>query len=196
MISFLQGKYDLIEPTHVIMDVNGVGYEVKISLNTFSAIKNQEKGRLHTHFHVKEDAQTLYGFFEASERKRFQDLISISGVGPSTALMILSSLDPAELTNAIAAENTGMIQGVKGVGAKTAQRIVLELKDKMKKEGLIDKAVEIVPSANNSLKVEALSALTTLGISKPAAEKAVAKILLEHKDITLEEVIKLALKRA
>lgn len=196
MISFLEGKYDLIEPTHVVMNINGVGYEVKISLNTFSVIKNHDKGRLHTHFHVKEDAQTLYGFFEASEKKRFQDLISISGVGPSTALMILSSLDPSELTNAIAAENTGMIQGVKGVGAKTAQRIVLELKDKLKKEGLIDKAVEIVPSANNSLKNEALSALTTLGISKPAAEKVVAKILLEHKDIKLEEVIKLALKRA
>lgn len=186
----------VIEPTHLIINVNGVGYEVKISLTTYSDVKELKKGRVHTHFHVKEDAQTLFGFSQVSERKRFQDLISISGVGPSTALMILSSLDPHELQNAIAAENTGMIQSVKGVGAKTAQRIVLELKDKMKKEGILDKAVEIVPSQNNTLRTEALSALTTLGISKPAAEKSINAVLRENKDVSLEQIIKLALKRA
>lgn len=196
MIAYLEGKLAVKEPTHLIIDINGMGYEVKISLNTFSAIKLKESAKIYTHFHVKEDAQTLFGFFEASEKKRFLELISISGVGPSTALMILSSLSPDELANAIAAENTGMIQQVKGVGAKTAQRIVLELKDKMKKEGLLDKAVELVPSANNTLRIEALSALTTLGINKSVADKTIQSILKENQDISLEDLIKLALKRA
>ncbi|MFY0689647.1 MAG: Holliday junction branch migration protein RuvA [Cyclobacteriaceae bacterium] len=196
MITYLEGKLELKEPTHVIIDVNGIGYEVKISLTTFSEVKSLKKVRLHTHFHVKEDAQTLYGFYHASEKKRFQDLIGISGVGPSTALMILSSLSAEELQAAIAHENVKVIQGVKGIGAKTAQRIVLELKDKMKKEGLLDKAIKIPSSPNNRLRSEALSALITLGIGKPAAEKTVDALLNEDQDLTLEELIKLALKRA
>lgn len=196
MITFLEGELVVIEPTHIVVNVNGVGYEVKVSLNTYSAFKAEKHAKIHTHFHIKEDAHTLYGFSEASEKKRFQDLISISGVGPSTALMILSSLSPEELQQAIAAENTGQIQSVKGVGAKTAQRIVLELKDKMKKEGLLDKSIEIIPQANNTLRSEALSALTTLGISKQIAEKTINSILSENEDLSLEELIKLALKRA
>jgi len=196
MITFLEGDFIVKEPTHLVINVMGIGYEVKISLNTFSSVKNLSKGKIQTHFHVKEDAHTLYGFFHESEKKRFQDLISINGVGPSTALMILSSLEPEELQSAIAAENVGMIQKVKGVGAKTAQRIILELKDKMKKEGLIDSSLEFKASIDNTLKVEALSALTTLGISKPAAEKTVNAILKENADLTLEQLIKLALKRA
>jgi Holliday junction DNA helicase RuvA len=196
MIAYLEGTLIVKEPTHLIMDVGGIGYEVKISLGTYSAIKNLERSKIHTHFHVKEDAQTLFGFFEVSEKKRFLDLISINGVGPSTALMILSSLTPEELQSAIVAENTGQIQAVKGVGAKTAQRIILELKDKMKKEGILEKAIENLPSINNTLRNEALSALTTLGINKNVADKTVQTLLKEHQDISLEELIKLALKRA
>ena len=196
MIAYLEGKLIVKEPTHLIIDVNGMGYEVRISLSTYSTVKNLDRGRLHTHFHVKEDAQTLYGFAEPSEKRRFLDLISISGVGPSTALMILSSLSPEELQSAILAENTGMIQSVKGVGAKTAQRIILELKDKMKKEGLLDKAIENLPTPDNTLRNEALSALTTLGINKSVADKTIRSLLKEHQDISLEDLIKLALKRA
>lgn len=196
MIAYLEGKLVVREPTHLIMDVNGIGYEVKISLQTFSAVKDLERAKVFTHFHVKEDSQTLFGFFEPSEKKRFLDLLSINGVGPSTALMILSSLSAEELQNAIAREDVGTIQGVKGIGAKTAQRIVLELKDKMKKEGLLDKISVSSPIFDNSLKAEALSALTTLGISKPAAEKSITSILKEEGDIKLEELIKLALRRA
>lgn len=196
MIAYLEGKIETNEPTHIILDVGGVGYEIKISLNTFSAIKQLESVRLHTHFHVKEDAHTLYGFFDLSEKRRFLDLIGISGVGPSTALMVLSSLSPEELQSAIAGENVAVIQSVKGIGGKTAQRIVLELKDKLKKEGLLEKTADFAPNVSNTLKSEALSALTTLGISKPAAEKSIDAILNEHEGLRLEDLIKLALKRA
>lgn len=197
MIAFIQGKIAEKYPTHVIIDVQGVGYEIKISLITYSAIKDVESTKLFTHFHVKEDAQTLFGFSQFSEKKRFLDLVSISGVGPSTALMILSSLSPEELQNAIVSEDIKTIQGVKGIGLKTAQRIVLELKDKMKKEGLLDKATQIPLMADNSLASEALSALMTLGIGKPAAEKTIHLIIREYgSEIRLEELIKLALKRA
>lgn len=196
MITYLEGKLVVKEPTHLVIDINGMGYEVKISLSTFSDIKGLEKAKIHTHFHVKEDAQTLYGFSQISEKKRFLDLVSISGVGPSTALMILSSLSPEELQSAIVAENTGMIQAVKGVGAKTAQRIILELKDKMKKEGILGKVIENGPSTNNTLRNEALSALSTLGINKNVADKTIQSLLRENADISLEDLIKLALKRA
>ena len=196
MIAYLKGSLASKEPTHVIMDVNGMGYEVKITLNTFSAIKQLDKAQLFTHFHVKEDGQTLFGFSTLSEKKRFQQLISINGVGPSIAIMILSSLSPEELQMAIVSENVGQIQKVKGVGAKTAQRIVLELKDKMKKEGLLEQSIGLSIPQSNTLRDEALTALTTLGISKPAAEKTISAILKEKEGLELEELIKLALKRA
>ncbi|MEM6829378.1 MAG: Holliday junction branch migration protein RuvA [Bacteroidota bacterium] len=197
MITYLKGKLAYKDPTHVIVDVMGVGYEVKISLTTYSHIKEKEDLLIHTYLHIKEDAHTLFGFYDASERKRFLDLLSISGVGPSTALMILSSLEAKELQAAIAHEDVKTIQSVKGIGAKTAQRIVLELKDKMKKEGLLDKTEEIAPLPNNTVKTEALSALTTLGISKSVAEKSIHMILKEYgDDINLEDLIKQALKRS
>lgn len=196
MINYLEGKLVVKDPTYLVIDVNGVGYEAKISLITYAAFKNEEKAKVHTHLHIKEDAHTLYGFSEVSEKKRFLDLISISGVGPSTGLMILSSLSPEEIQRAILNEDVRTIQSVKGIGLKTAQRIVLELKDKMKKEGLLDKAVELIPTPDNRLREEALSALTTLGIGKPAAEKSIDLILKQHgQQIKLEELIKLALKR-
>jgi len=197
MIAYLKGKLAYKDPTHLIIDVGGVGYDVKISLTTYSQVKDKEDILIQTYLHIKEDAHTLFGFYEISERKRFLDLLSINGVGPSTALMILSSLDAQELQSAIANEDVKTIQGVKGIGAKTAQRIVLELKDKMRKEGLLDKTIEIQPKINNTLKSEALSALMTLGITKSIAEKTVAIILKEHgEEISLEELIKLALKRS
>jgi len=146
---------------------------------------------------VKEDSQTLFAFFDLAEKKRFLDLVSISGVGPSTGLMILSSLSADELQNAIISEDIKTIQGVKGIGLKTAQRIVLELKDKMKKEGLVERSLEIQQMGNNTLRDEALSALTTLGINKSAAEKSIAIILKQQgQQIKLEELIKQVLKRA
>jgi len=196
MINYLSGKLVVKDPTHVVIDVHGVGYEAKISLITYAAIKNLEESKIFTHLHVKEDAHTLYGFSDPSEKKRFLDLISISGVGPSTGLMILSSLSPEEIQRAILSDDVKTIQSVKGIGLKTAQRIILELKDKMKKEGLLEKASENVSIPNNTLRNEALSALTTLGISKPAAEKSIDLILKEHgQQVKLEELIKLALKR-
>ena len=197
MIAYLEGKLAVKDPTHIVIDINGIGYEAKISLNTYSSVKGLESCKVYTHLHIKEDAHTLYAFFEPAEKKRFLDLISISGVGPSTGLMILSSLSAEELQYAIVHEQVKVIQGVKGIGLKTAQRIILELKDKMKKEGLLEKAVELLPQADNTLYDEALSALTTLGISKPMAEKSVRSLLKEHnQNIELEELIKLALKRA
>lgn len=197
MINYLQGKLAIKDPTYVVVDVGGVGYEAKISLITYTAIKSLEHVKLYTHLSIREDAHTLYGFFEVSEKKRFLDLTSISGVGPSTGLMILSSLSPEELEQAIISEDIKTIQAVKGIGSKTAQRIVLELKDKMRKEGLLNRGMEIVPSTNNTLRNEALSALTTLGISKPVAEKSIDSILKQHgQQVKLEDLIKLALKRA
>ncbi|WP_462252729.1 Holliday junction branch migration protein RuvA [Ekhidna sp.] len=197
MITYLKGRLAFKDPTHLIVDVGGVGYEVKISLITYSQVKDKEDILIQTYLHVKEDSHTLFGFYEQSEKKRFLDLLSINGVGPSTALMILSSLDAKELQAAIIQEDVKTIQSVKGIGGKTAQRIILELKDKMKKEGLLDKSVEIQPLFNNTLRSEALSALTTLGINKSAAEKTVDKILKEYgEEIKLEELIKFALKRS
>lgn len=197
MITYLKGRLAFKDPTHLVVDVGGIGYEVKISLTTYSQVKDKEDILIQTYLHVKEDSHTLFGFYEASEKKRFLDLLSINGVGPSTALMILSSLDAKELQAAIVQEDVKTIQSVKGIGGKTAQRIILELKDKMKKEGLLDKSVEIQPRFDNTLRSEALSALTTLGINKSIAEKTVDKILKEYGiEIKLEELIKLALKRS
>ncbi|MEO9483479.1 MAG: Holliday junction branch migration protein RuvA [Ekhidna sp.] len=197
MITYLKGRLAFKDPTHLVIDVGGVGYEVKISLITYAQVKDKEDILIQTYLHVKEDSHTLFGFFEQSEKKRFLDLLSINGVGPSTALMILSSLDAKELQAAIVQEDVKTIQSVKGIGGKTAQRIILELKDKMKKEGLLDKSVEIKPRFDNTLRFEALSALTTLGINKSAAEKTVDKILKEYGDeIKLEQLIKQALKRS
>ncbi len=197
MITYLKGRLAFKDPTHLVVDVGGVGYEVKISLTTYSQVKDKEDILIQTYLHVKEDSHTLFGFSEQSEKKRFLDLLSINGVGPSTALMILSSLDAKELQAAIVQEDVKTIQSVKGIGGKTAQRIILELKDKMKKEGLLDKSVEIHPRFDNTLRSEALSALTTLGINKSAAEKTVDKILKEYgEEIKLEELIKQALKQS
>ncbi len=197
MITYLEGKLAVKEATYVVMDVNGVGYEVKITLNTFSTIKNLDQFKLHTHLHIKEDAHTLYGFSDPKEKSRFQDLISISGVGPATGLMILSSLSPAELQNAILNDDVKTIQSVKGIGGKTAQRVILELKDKMGKEDITGIDSKLSSNTSNTFRSEALSALITLGINRNSAEKSIDTILRGHQgNISLEELIKLALKTA
>ena len=200
MIAYLKGRLVFKDPTHVLIDVNGIGYHVNISLATFSEIKDEEDILLHTYLHVKEDAHTLYGFNNEAEKAMFLHLLSISGVGPSTGLMIQSSLSSSELRQAIAQENVKTTQSVKGVGAKTAQRIILELKDKIRKEGMYENTEntkDFAPTTHNTIRSEALSALTTLGISKSAAEKSIDLILENSGNkITLEELIKLALKNA
>lgn len=195
MISYLNGRLVRKEPTYVIIDIQGIGYEVHIALTTYAEIKDQEQCKLHTYLHVKEDAHTLYGFHDEASRRMFLSLISISGVGPSTGLMVQSSLNAAELREAILAGDVKTIQSVKGIGAKTAQRIILELRDKLAKEGGITPETENLIHARNTLRDEALSALITLGINKSAAEKSVDRILKNSGNtVTLEELIKLALK--
>jgi Holliday junction DNA helicase RuvA len=197
MIAYLKGKLAYKDPTFVLIDISGVGYQVKISLQTYTQIKDEEQVMLLTFQHIKEDAHTLYGFKEESEKKLFLNLISISGVGPNTALMILSSLSSEELEHAIIQEDVRTIQNVKGVGIKTAQRIILELKDKITKE--VSGSSSIQPSAfgktSNKIKEEALQALLTLGFPKLAAEKNIAAVLKKSaSEISLEELIKASLK--
>ncbi len=194
MIGYLTGNLTLKEPTQVIVDVHGIGYEVHISLNTYSKIKDAEKCKLFTYLHVKEDAHTLYGFYDPAEKNIFLKLISISGVGPGTGMMICSSLNVDEIQNAIVGEDVVTIKKVKGIGAKTAQRIILELKDKIIKEGV--EAPVAGMRIRHPLKEEALSALITLGINKNVAEKTISIILKNNHDISLEELIKQALRRA
>ncbi|HET8860767.1 Holliday junction branch migration protein RuvA [Marivirga sp.] len=197
MISYLKGILIELEPTHLIIDVGGVGYHVNIPLSTYDAFKKQKEAKVLTHFHVKEDAQTLYGFHLSEERKVFLDLIGISGIGPSTAIGMLSAMNPKEIKSAIVADNVKQIQSIKGIGAKTAQRVILELKDKYKKEDLITESGHSSVSSNNSLRNESLSALINLGFAKNSAEKVIDKILQANKeDITLEQLIKQALKSA
>ena len=173
MFAYIEGSLVVREPAFVVIDVGGIGYELKITLGTFSAIKSMSKVKLFTYSHIKEDAYTLYGFIDQSEKNLFMALISISGVGPATGVMILSSLSPQEIQQAILTENAPVIQSVKGVGTKTAQRIILELKDKLLKENLVVPTGQNYLVSHNSLQEEALSALVTLGINKNVAERAI-----------------------
>jgi holliday junction DNA helicase RuvA len=194
MIAYIDGKLAHKDPTYVIIDVNGIGYQIKISLSTYSSLPAGERCKLHTFLHIKEDAHTLYGFTTAAEKETFLHLISISGVGPNTGLMILSSLSVDEVQQAIVREDVRTIQNVKGIGAKTAQRIILELKDKIKKEVMLSDSV--LPSAShNTNRAEALSALVTLGFAKNVAEKTLDNIIKKHGgSLSVEELIKFALK--
>lgn len=205
MYAYIRGKLVHKEPTFAIVDVQGVGYEIRISLNTFNAIGSSEACRLHTHLYVKEDAQLLFGFAEANEKKLFLDLLSISGVGPSLGLTILSSMDPEEIKAAIVQGDVKTIQRIKGIGAKTAQRLVLELQDRIKKEMVAggtpaEKIQGINSGSYNTLRGEALSALTNLGVNRNTAEKSIAKAISEWQkknesaDLRLEDLIKLALQ--
>lgn len=191
MICHLKGKLVEKTPTYVIIECNGVGYKAHISLHTYSQIADSELIKLETLLLVKEDSQTLYGFFDKTEREIFKLLISVSGVGPSIARIMLSSMTPTQIQEAIVAGNVAIIQSVKGLGAKTAQRLILDLKDKILKTFEMPKDLFI---QNNTIKDEALSALEVLGYNRRQSEKTVQKLILEHADGSLEDIIKLALK--
>jgi Holliday junction DNA helicase RuvA len=177
MIGYLSGEISIVDPTLILVDVGGIGYELKISLNTYSKLKDSKKGKVYTYLHVKEDAHTLYGFYNPDEKSLFIKLISISGVGPSTAILMLSSMGVAEIQESIASEDVATIKRVKGIGTKTAERIVLELKDKIRKEIAGERIIDIVPDSINVIREEALIALITLGIQKSMAEKSLHKYI-------------------
>ena len=191
MIAHLQGKLVEKTPTEVVIDCGGVGYQVNISLHTYSLIPDTENVKLYTHLQIKEDAHTLFGFVEKSERELFKLLISVSGIGASIARTMLSSLDPKQIIHALGAGDIATIQGIKGIGAKTAQRAILDLKDKVLKVYDLD---EVSISQSNTNKDEALSALEVLGFNKKLAEKTVDKIVAAQPDATVESIIKQALK--
>lgn len=195
MIAYIDGKLTYKDPTYVIIDVNGIGYQVRISLSTYSSLPDGERCKLHTYLHIKEDAHTLYGFTTPAEKDIFLHLISISGVGPNTGLMIISSLSVEEIQQAIVREDVRTIQQVKGIGTKTAQRIILELKDKIKKEVMFSDSSPAANAAHNTVRSEALSALVTLGFVKNVAEKTLDNIIKrEGGNLSVEELIKFALK--
>lgn len=192
MITQIQGKLVEKNPTQVVVDCNGIGYEINISLFTFSSLSSDENIKLFTHLQVREDAHILYGFFTVLERAVFRLLISVSGIGSSTARTMLSSLTPAEIQHAIGAEDVATIQGVKGIGLKTAQRLIIELKDKIKSLHGTD---EIPVFKSNTIKEETLSALEVLGYSRKASEKIVDKLIQGEPDSSVEGLIKSALNK-
>lgn len=192
MIAYLTGIFSHKSPALVYVDINGVGYEVHISLNTYSAIQHQEKGTLFTFLQVKEDSHTLYGFADMEEKNMFIRLIGINGVGASTARMMLSSMRPEEITRAILQSNTRLLESIKGIGKKTAERIVLELKDKL---GKGDAPVTLGAAMTaDSKEQDALQALTALGIPRQAAENAIKKVMGSGEPLDLEQLIKKALQ--
>ena len=193
MITHIKGKLVEKSPTSVIIDVNGIGYLINISLNTFSAIPDQENLKLYTHLQIKEDSHTLFGFYGLKEREIFRLLISVSGIGASIARTMLSSLTPEQIIQGISIGDSVMIQSVKGIGLKTSQRVIIELKDKVLKIYDLDDKVSFPNS--NTAKEEALSALEVLGINKKTSEKLVDKIILDNADASVELVIKEALKK-
>ena len=192
MYSFIEGKIADLNPAGAVIDCHGVGYLINISLNTYTRLAGKENCRLHTHLVVREDALILYGFAEESERSIFQQLISVSGIGPNTARLILSSLTPDEVTDAIVNEKVKVLQNIKGIGGKSAMRLIVDLKDKMFKDAPVR---EILGSPYNTNKAEALSALVMLGFTKALAEKAIDKVIkTEGPAVTVEHLVKNALK--
>ena len=191
MIAYLKGDFVFKSPALVYVDVNGVAYEVHISLNTFTKIQNLEKGVLYTHLQVREDAHLLYGFFDKAEKEIFLNLISVSGIGASTARVALSYSKPDELIRAIVIGDTRMLESIKGIGKKTAERIVLELKDKLAKLPL---ETNIAHLKHNTLHQDSLNALLALGINRQAAEKAIQQVTQSDPNLKIEDIIKQALK--
>ena len=191
MITHIQGKLVEKNPTDVVIDCNGVGYVLNISLHTYSQIPDGEHLKLFTHLQIKEDSHTLYGFSSIAERNIFRLLISVSGIGASIARTMLSSLTPKQVIEGIASNDIALIQGIKGIGAKTAQRVIIDLKDKVLKIYDID---EVSVSKGNTSKDEALSALEVLGFVRKQAERVVDKIVIAQPDANVETIIKQALK--
>ncbi len=193
MIAYLKGKFTSKNPSNIIIDVNGIGYEVHISLNTYSAVLSLEEGLLFTHLLIKEDAHLLYGFADVKEKDIFLALLSVSGIGANTARLILSYMKPDEIIAAIIRGDSHSLEKIKGLGKKTAERAILELKDKIGKQSANNISVVVVEQGI-SVKTEAIEALQTLGIHRTMAEQAVSKSLQAEPEIQLEELIKKALK--
>jgi len=192
MYAYLQGKFTLKNPAQVYIDINGVGYEVNISLNTYTHIQQSDSGKLYSYLQIKEDAHTIYGLFDRGEKEMFIQLISVSGIGAATARMMLSHLKPDEVSTAIQQGNIKLLESIKGIGKKTAERLVLELRDKVTK---IESIVQVTALTGNSIQQDALNALIALGIARPQAENAIKKITITATDNNnLEELIKKALK--
>ncbi len=191
MIAYLRGDFINKKPSSVHVDVNGVGYEVQISLNTYSKIQSLERGVLHTSLLIREDAHILYGFFELVEKEMFMHLISVSGIGASIARAMLSYMKPDEIAAAIVQNDIRLLESIKGIGKKTAERLVLELKDKLTKHPIDS---NISPLKDNTLHIDSLNALMALGINRQAAEKALKSIISSHPDLSIENLIKLALR--
>ena len=192
MYEYLQGKITEIKPSNLVLEIGGVGYFIQISLNTFSKLKNQKEAKVYIHQVVREDALLLYGYAQKSEREIFRYLISVSGVGANTAIVMLSSLSPGEIKNSILTENENVLKSVKGIGAKTAKRIILDLKDKIGKAETDDS--KIIMPTNDTIE-EASSALIMLGFNKKAIEKIMPKLHKEDPDVSVENLVKKALKR-
>jgi len=192
MYEYFEGRFTEINPAFIVVDCQGVGYYLHISLNTYAKVKDQTQGRILSHYVVREDAQLLYGFAEESERRLFRLLVTVSGIGSNTARLILSSMTPSEVKQAISSRDASILQKVKGIGIKSAQRIVIDLSDKIDKEDLSD---HIPMSVNNTLRSEALSALIMLGFQKTTIEKTLERLLKsEEKPLNVEDLIKRALK--
>ena len=193
MITFLRGRLIEKNPTHIIVECNGVGYHVDISLHTYGLIPNEESVQIHTYLQIKEDSHTLYGFFDTSEREIFKLLISVNGIGASTARTMLSSLNPDEIGTAIAQEDVKKIQSVKGIGLKTAQRVIIDLKDKISKVEISENFVGIGSALQQ--KDEAIAALEVLGYNKKSSEKIIDTLIKTDAEMSVEQLIKQALNR-
>ena len=191
MIAFVRGQFAVKNPSHVVVDVNGVGYDLQISLNTYSDISNRDAGQLHTYLHITENGQTLFGFSEMAEKEMFLLLLGVSGIGAATARMMLSGMKPDEVSRAIVQGNIQQLSAIKGIGKKTAERLIVELKDKLGKH-----STENMASASflNNIPADAVNALIALGIARPGAEAAVKKAAAASPDLALESLIKQALK--
>ena len=191
MYEYIQGKISELTPVSVVIDNQGIGYYISISLNTYSALSGKEQAVVFIHQVVREDAQLLFGFYNKSEREIFRYLISVSGIGPNTGRMMLSSLSPAEIKEAILTENTSLLNSIKGIGAKTAQRVIVDLKDKVGKSEISE---DFLLSQSNTNREEALSALVMLGFTKNTVEKSLNKLLKDNPKAGVEELVKQALK--
>lgn len=198
MIEYIKGEFADLSPAMAVVEAGGVGYAMNISLNTYSAIQGKNAVKLYAFEAIREDAHVLYGFVSKKERELFQLLITVSGIGPNTARMVLSSMSPSELCNSISTGNEKLIKGIKGIGLKTAQRIIVDLRDKIVTLGIAEEIPaggSVQSPVNNQVKDEAVSALTMLGFSPAPSQKVVVSILQERPDAPVEEVIKLALKQ-
>jgi Holliday junction DNA helicase RuvA len=191
MFEYIKGSVASLKPSHIILEANSVGYFITISLNTYTQLNGRESVKLFIHQVIREDAHLLYGFASESERELFRMLISVSGIGSNTAIMMFSSLSPDEISQAILNENVNLLKSIKGIGVKTAQRVIIDLKDKVGKSPISE---QFVVSPDNTLRNEALSALVMLGFAKKPAEKELDKILAAQPNLSVENVIKLALK--